>query len=64
MSTSVNVARYHVVDRGGVAATSWGVLTFTFAVNLVIFSLIPVGNGGGYAHGRYSGALASLYIMF
>ena len=64
MSTSVNVLRYHLVDRTTLLVATWGVLTFVFLLNLVIFGLIPIGNGGGYAHGRYDGGLASLFIIF
>jgi hypothetical protein len=57
MKTLANVARFHLVDRVTYAALPWGILAFTFGVNVVIAALVPTPNG------YYTGALASLYFI-
>jgi len=57
MKTLVNVARYHLVDRMTYAALPWGILAFTFVVNVVIAALAPTPKG------YYTGAVASFYFV-
>jgi len=57
MKTLVNVARFHLVDRVTYAALPWGVLAFTFVVNLVIAAIVPTQNG------YYTGAVSSFYFI-
>ena len=58
MKTLVNVARYHLVDRMTYVALPWGVLAFSFAVNVVIAVLAPAGS-----HGYYTGGVSSIYFL-
>jgi hypothetical protein len=53
------VARLHLVDRFGYTWLVWGVLGFTFAVNLAIFAVLPQTQPGG----DYTGALVTIYIF-
>jgi len=53
------VARLHLVDRFSYTWLVWGVLAFTFAVNLAIFAVIPTRPPEGY----YTGALITIYIF-
>lgn len=57
MSTLVKITRLHLVDRMSMTWLPWAVLAFTFAVNVVIFSLIPPPENGQH----YTGAILSLY---
>jgi hypothetical protein len=59
VSTWVNVARYHLIRPVPYVALPWGILAFTFVVNLIIFAVIPA----SASHARYTGALASIYIF-
>ena len=36
MTTLVNIARYHLVDRLTYLALPWGIMAFSFLVNLAI----------------------------
>jgi hypothetical protein len=58
MKTLVNVARYHMVDRLLYLAWPWGILAFSFMVNLVIAALAPAGQAG-----NYTGGLVSIYCF-
>jgi hypothetical protein len=58
MNTLVNVARYHLVDRIVWVAMPWGIMAFSFLVNVVISLLAPTG-----PHGIYTGGLASIYVF-
>jgi hypothetical protein len=74
MSTLVKVARYHLVQPYQYLAVTWGILAFTFVVNVVIFGLVPVShhmvataNGlvsVAHTDGRYTGALSCFFIFF
>ena len=59
MKTLVNVARYHLVDRVTLIALPWGILAFSFLVNLVIAALAPASR----THGYYTGGLATIYVF-
>ena len=58
MSTWINVARLHLVDRINYVALPWGVLAFDFAVIVVILAM-----AGDPAQAQ-SGALAAIYVFF
>jgi len=58
MNTLVNVARYHLVDRLTFVALPWGIMAFSFLVNIVISLLVPAD-----PHGIYTGGLATIYIF-
>jgi len=51
MKTPVNVARYHLVDRLTYVALPWGILIFSFLVNLAIVAAVPPPAG----HASYTG---------
>ncbi len=57
MKTLVNVARYHMVDRVTYLALPWGIMLFSFLVNLVIAALLPS------PQDSYTGGLASIYAF-
>lgn len=46
MNTLINVARYHLVDRLNYVVVPWGILAFTFLVNLVIFAVVSTPQAG------------------
>ena len=58
MNTLVNVGRYHLVDRLTFVAMPWGIMAFSFLVNIVVALPVPTG-----PHGIYTGGLASIYIF-
>ena len=58
MKTLVNVARYHLVDRITYVALPWGILAFSFLINLAIAAMAPA-----QASGMYTGGLISIYIF-
>jgi hypothetical protein len=74
VSTYLNVARYHLLQRGNYLVLPWAWLAFGFCVDLVIFALIPAGHhtvttGHGTvlvpdASGRDAGGLASIFAVF
>ena len=74
MSTWINVARYHLVNRVNFLALPWMYLAFAFAVDLVIFALIPVGQHSvltshgvvqvPQTSGRDAGGLGALVAIF
>jgi hypothetical protein len=57
MKTLVNVARYHLVDRVTYLALPWGIMAFSFLVNLVISALLPS------PQGDYTGGLVTIYVF-
>ena len=74
MKTWINIARYHAIRPAIYLGMPWAILAFSFAVNLIIFHLVPVGhhvivNGHGLipventAH-HDTGAVAIIYIFF
>ena len=58
MSTLVNVARYHTVDRLIYVGLPWGILAFSFLVNIVLAALVPIPTDG-----YYTGGLLTIYIF-
>jgi hypothetical protein len=58
MTTLVNVARYHLVDRITYVALPWTILAFSFLINLAISAMAPQPPGG-----IYSGGLVTVYIF-
>jgi len=57
MKTLVNVARYHLVDRLTYVALPWGILAFSFLINLSIAAQLPAGQG------NYTGGLLTIYAF-
>jgi hypothetical protein len=51
MKTLVNVARYHLVDRVTYLALPWGIMMFSFLVNVAIAAAVPSPPGGQYTGG-------------
>jgi hypothetical protein len=58
MNTLVTVARYHLVDRVSLVALPWGILAFSFLVNVIVSLSVPTG-----PHGIYTGGLATIYVF-
>lgn len=58
MKTLVNVARYHLVDRITYVALPWGILAFSFLINLAIAAMAPTQPGG-----MYTGGLITIYVF-
>ena len=59
MKTLVNVGRYHLVDRITYVALPWGILAFSFLINLAIAAMAPNQPRGGI----YTGGLVSIYVF-
>jgi hypothetical protein len=59
MSTYVNVARYHLVQRLNYLILPWLVLAFAFAVDVIILDSTPAGDGSQ----RDVGGLASIFVL-
>ena len=59
MSTYINVARYHLVQRFNYLILPWAILAFVFVVDVVILALTPA----GHSSHRYVGGLASLFVI-
>ena len=57
MTTLVNIARYHLVDRLTYLALPWGIMAFSFLVNLAIAAVVPS------PQGNYAGGLLTIYIF-
>ena len=55
MKTLVNVARYHLADRVTYLALPWGILAFSFLINVVISGRLPS------PQGDYTGGLLTIY---
>ena len=51
MKTLVNVARYHLVDRMTYLALPWGIMAFSFLVNLAIAAWRRRARSGNYTGG-------------
>jgi hypothetical protein len=67
MNTLVKVARYHLVQPIPFLVVAWGILAFSFAVNIIVYAFVPTSHPagtGGVPQGHYTGALASLFIYF
>jgi hypothetical protein len=66
MRTWVNVARYHLVRPALYLGLPWAIMAFSFAVNLAIFSLVPIHSGVPHSNNAYhdTGAIAVIYIFF
>ena len=58
MKTLVNVARYHLVDRMSFVALPWGILAFSFLINVVVSGTVPVPRDG-----IFTGGLATIYVF-
>ena len=58
MNTLVNVGRYHLVDRITWLALPWGIMAFSFLVNIGVALAVPASPDG-----IYTGGLVSLYIF-
>ena len=58
MNTLVNVGRYHLVDRFTWLALPWGIMAFSFLVNIGVALAVPTG-----PRGIYTGGLVSLYVF-
>ena len=66
MSTWVKVARYHLVRPAIYLGLPWAIMAFSFAVNLTIFSLLPIHSGVPHSNNAYhdTGAVSVIYIFF
>lgn len=62
MTTWVNVARYHLVDRLNHVALPWSVLAFAFVVNVIIAVILQSNHVGG-TEPHYTGGLATIYVF-
>ena len=60
MNTWISIARYHMVDRLTYTALPWIIQGFSFALSLAIFAAL----GASTSKASYSGALATIYIIF
>lgn len=58
MNTLVNVGRYHLVDRFTWLALPWGIMAFSFLVNIGVALSVPASPDG-----IYTGGVVSLYIF-
>jgi hypothetical protein len=58
MNTLVNVGRYHLVDRFTWLALPWGIMAFSFLVNIAVALSVPTS-----PRGIYTGGLVSLYVF-
>jgi hypothetical protein len=58
MTTYLNVARYHLVQRFNYFVLPWAILVFVFGVDMVILALTP-----GHSTHRYVGGLAALFVI-
>lgn len=58
MNTLVNVGRYHLVDRITWLALPWGIMAFSFLINIGVALAVPT-----VPQGIYTGGLLSLYIF-
>ena len=66
MRTWVNVARYQLIRPALYLGLPWAIMAFSFAVNLAIFSLVPIHSGVPHSNNAYhdTGAIAVIYIFF
>lgn len=59
MTALAKVARLHLVDRFSYTWLVWGVLAFTFVINLAIFAVVPLSQPPG----NFTGGLVTIYIF-
>jgi hypothetical protein len=59
MTTYLNVARYHLVQRLNYLILPWAILVFVFFVDLIILESTPAGDS---SH-RYVGGLISIFVL-
>jgi hypothetical protein len=59
MKTPLAVARYHLVQRFNFLILPWMVLSFVFAVDVIVLELTPISHS---AH-RWVGGLASIFVL-
>jgi hypothetical protein len=59
MSTYLNVARYHLVQRVNYLVLPWAILAFVFAVDAAILAIAPA----GHSSQRSVGGLASIFVI-
>jgi hypothetical protein len=67
VSTWLKAVRYHLVQPIPYVLLVWWVLAFTFAVNIAVFALVPktgAAAAGSVPDGRYTGALATIFLYF
>jgi hypothetical protein len=68
MSTLVKVARYHLVQPIPFLVVAWGILAFSFGVNIAVYALVPNSSpaaaNGAVPDGHYTGALCSIFLYF
>ena len=59
MNTLTSVARYQWTNRLGLVTLPWAILALDFLITVMIVSSLPAGHG----QARYTGALASIYVV-
>jgi hypothetical protein len=59
MTTYINVARYHLVQRLNYLVLPWAILAFVFIIDLIVLRATPA----GHSSHRYVGGLASVFIL-
>jgi hypothetical protein len=59
MTTYINVARYHLVQRLNFLILPWAILSFVFLIDVIVLALTPAGHS---AH-RYVGGLGSIFVL-
>ena len=67
MNTLVKVIRYHLVQPFPYLVVVWGILAFSFTVNIAVYALVPntdPAGAGAVPDGHYTGAVASIFLYF
>jgi hypothetical protein len=59
MTTYINVARYHLLQRLNYVILPWAVLAFVFGIDVIILAITPA----GHSSHRYVGGLASIFAI-
>jgi hypothetical protein len=59
MTTYLNVARYHLVQRFNYLVLPWAILVFVFGVDMAILALTPAGHSAQ----RDVGGLAAIFVI-
>jgi hypothetical protein len=59
MTTYLNVARYHLVQRLNYLVLPWAILAFVFFIDVMILAVTPAGDGSHH----YVGGLASIFVL-
>ncbi len=59
MTTYLNVARYHLLQRFNYWVLPWAILAFVFLVDVVILELTPAGHNAR----RWVGGLGSIFVV-